>query len=96
VSAATGNRYLDVTGPLLGAGWARPAATRVALPAGTMVLMVTDGIVERRNRTLDEGMRAIREHVTHDADLEALCDSLQTRFGRDAEDDIALVAIRVH
>jgi serine phosphatase RsbU (regulator of sigma subunit) len=96
LSDATGNRYLDVTGPLLGAGWGRPAATRVALPPGTVVLMVTDGIVERRNRTLDEGMRGIREHVVHDADLESLCDSLLTRFGHDAEDDIALVAVRVH
>jgi serine phosphatase RsbU (regulator of sigma subunit)/DNA-binding response OmpR family regulator len=95
LSDATGNRYLDVVGPLLGAGWRRPAATRVELPPGTVVLLVTDGIVERRDRTVDEGMAAIREHVSHDVDLESLCDSLLTDFGRDAKDDIALVAVRV-
>jgi serine phosphatase RsbU (regulator of sigma subunit) len=94
LSDATGNRYLDVVGPLLGAGWRRPAATRVELPPGTVVLLVTDGIVERRNRTVDEGMKAIRDHVSHDADLESLCASLLSHFGQDAEDDIALVAIR--
>lgn len=91
---ATGSRYLDVVGPLLGAGWRRPAATRVKVPPDTLVLLVTDGLVERRNRTVDDGMRAIREHVTHDADLESLCDSLLDNFGQDTKDDIALVAFR--
>lgn len=91
---ATGNRYLDVVGPLLGAGWRRPPATYVDLPAGTAILLVTDGIVERRNRTIDEGMAAIQAHVSHNTNLESLCDSLLHNFGQDAEDDIALVAIR--
>jgi serine phosphatase RsbU (regulator of sigma subunit)/DNA-binding response OmpR family regulator len=91
---ATGSRYLDVVGPLLGAGWRRPPATWVELPPNTAVLLVTDGILERRNRTVDEGMAAVRGHVSHDADLESLCESLLSHFGQDAEDDIALVAIR--
>jgi len=94
LSDATGSRYLDAVGPLLGAGWRRPAATQVKVPPGTLVLLVTDGLVERRNRSVDEGMRAIREHVSHDADLESLCDSLLDHFGQDAKDDIALVAFR--
>lgn len=95
LAEATGNRYLDVAGPLLGAGWRRPPATRVELLPGAVVLLLTDGIVERRNRTIDEGMAAIREHVAHDTDLESLCDSLLTTFGHDAKDDIALVAVRL-
>lgn len=94
LSDATGNRYLDVAGPLLGVGWRRPPATQVDLPPGTLVLLVTDGLVERRNRTVDEGMKAIQDHVSHDTDLESLCDALLDRFGTAAEDDIALVAIR--
>jgi hypothetical protein len=43
---------------------------------------------------VDEGMRASRDHVSHDADLESLCDSLLDHFGQDAKDDIALVAFR--
>ncbi|MFL6119258.1 SpoIIE family protein phosphatase [Actinophytocola sp.] len=88
------SRYLPVSGPLLGAGWPRPAATRVELPPGTLVLLVTDGLVERRRTTVDDGLAALRDHVTHDVDLQALCDSLLDRFGHDAEDDIALVAFR--
>lgn len=95
VSDADGNRYIDVAGPLLGAGWPRPVATHVDLPPGTMVLLVTDGIVERRDRTLLDGMTAIQEHVEHDGDLEVLCDSLLARFGQGAKDDIALVALRI-
>jgi serine phosphatase RsbU (regulator of sigma subunit) len=94
LSDATGNRYLDVVGPLLGAGWRRPAATRVTVSPGTLVLLVTDGLVERRDRPVDDGMLAVREHVTHDADLESLCDSLLDHFGHDTKDDIALVAFR--
>ena len=94
LSDATGNRYLDAVGPLLGVGWRRPAATRVKVPPGTLVLLVTDGLVERRDLPVDDGMRAIREHVTHDADLESLCDSLLHHFGQNSTDDIALVAFR--
>lgn len=94
LSDATGNRYLEAVGPLLGVGWRRPAATRVKVPPGTLVLLVTDGLVERRDRSVDDGMRALREHVTHDADLESLCDSLLDHFGQNTKDDIALVAFR--
>ncbi|TDV35297.1 response regulator receiver domain-containing protein [Actinophytocola oryzae] len=94
LSDATGNRYVEAVGPLLGAGWRRPKATRVVLRPGAVVLLVTDGLVERRDRTVDVGMAAIREHVTHDAEIESLCESLLSRFGRDAKDDIALMAIR--
>jgi serine phosphatase RsbU (regulator of sigma subunit) len=91
---AAGSRYLDVTGPLLGAGWDRPMATYVELPPGTLALLITDGLVERRDRLIDDGMADLREHVTHDADLESLSDSLLHHFGQDAMDDIALVAFR--
>lgn len=94
VVSATGSEYLAVAGPLLGVGWDRPAATHVDLPPGTLTLLVTDGLVERRNRAIDDGMADLRDHVTHDADLESLSDTLLDRFGRDAMDDIALVAFR--
>lgn len=58
------------------------------------MLLVTDGLVERRDRPIDEGMRALRERVTHGVDLEALCDSLLYHFGQGTTDDIALVALR--
>jgi CheY-like chemotaxis protein len=94
LSDASGSRYLDVAGPLLGAGWQRPPATRVTVEPGTLVLLVTDGLVERRDRPVDEGMRALLAHVSPDADLETLCDDLLDHFGQDTKDDIALVAFR--
>jgi DNA-binding response OmpR family regulator/serine phosphatase RsbU (regulator of sigma subunit) len=95
VSDADGSRYLPVSGPLLGVGWQRPEATKADFPPGTLVLLVTDGLVERRTISVDDGMAALRDHITHDADLQTLCDSVLDRFGQDAEDDIALVAFRV-
>lgn len=91
---ATGGEYLDVSGPLLGVGWQRPAATHVELPPGTLALLVTDGLVERRIRPIDDGMADLRAFVTHDADLETLSDALLDHFGRNTMDDIALVAFR--
>lgn len=55
---------------------------------------MTDGLIERRGSTIDDGMDLLRSAVTHDDDLEALCDALLERFGGAAEDDIALLAFR--
>lgn len=90
----TGARYLDIRGPLLGVGLRRPPATRIDLPVGTLALLITDGLIERSGGDIDAAMATLAENVTHDADLEALCDRLLDQFGRDAQDDIALLAFR--
>ncbi|MCR6483190.1 fused response regulator/phosphatase [Amycolatopsis sp. OK19-0408] len=90
----TGTRYLAIRGPLLGVGLPRPPATRLDLPAGTLVLLITDGLIERSGADIDAAMETLAENVSHDADLEALCDRLLDQFGRDAQDDIALLAFR--
>lgn len=69
------------------------------LPTGSTVLFYTDGLVESRHLTLDEGLtrlcEAVAEHRAED-DPEALCDHLTTTLISDAaEDDIALLAVRV-
>jgi CheY-like chemotaxis protein len=89
-----GARYLDVRGPLLGAGLVRPAATEFPLPRDTMVVLVTDGLIERPGISLDDGMDALRQMVSHHQDLEQLCDLLLERFGQGQRDDIALLALR--
>ncbi|MEU2349630.1 SpoIIE family protein phosphatase [Modestobacter sp. NPDC049651] len=70
----------------------------VALTAGTTVLLYTDGLIERRDSDLDEGVRRLRAAA---ADLagrspDELCDELLDRLvqGR-PDDDVALVAIRL-
>jgi CheY-like chemotaxis protein len=89
-----GARWLDVHGPLLGAGLKRPDATEFALPRDTMVVLITDGLIERPGISLDEGMDALHDVVSHHQDLEQLCDLLLERFGQGQRDDIALLAMR--
>lgn len=89
-----GPRYLDVSGPMLGLGLPRPVATEIALPAGTMVVLMTDGLVERRDVPMEDNMERLRASVSHDQDLEDLCDLLLEHFAEDRSDDIALLALR--
>lgn len=71
----------------------------VALGRGSTVLMFTDGLIERRSGDLDSGMARLREVAVELADrpLSELCDEIIERLvqGR-PEDDVALVAIRLH
>ena len=67
------------------------------LGPGTTVLLYTDGLVERRTATLDEGLDRL---VSAGADLagrpvDELCDGLIARMDPDLTDDIALLALRV-
>ena len=87
-----GAYYLDVRGPLLGVGLPRPAETRVMLERGTTVVLMTDGLLERRGVSVDEGMAALRMSMTADENLEVLCDRLVDSFGQGRDDDIALIA----
>ncbi|MBA3655287.1 MAG: SpoIIE family protein phosphatase [Actinobacteria bacterium] len=85
-------------GPPLGAV---PGATfsesSVAITPGSTVVLYTDGLVEDRNTSLDDGLARIRR-VLADApdDLESLCDRVMAgaMAGRDAGDDAALLALR--
>ncbi len=94
VADAGGTRFLDVAGPLLGLGLPRPDATRFPLPMGALVVLTTDGLVERSDSDLDEGMESLRASVSHTAELDGLCDGLIEEFGGDKRDDIALLVFR--
>ncbi len=69
------------------------------LDRGATVLLYTDGLVERRDADLDAGLDRLREALVDLADLplQELCDRLIDRLveGR-PDDDVALVAIRLH
>ncbi|HEV7871701.1 MAG TPA: SpoIIE family protein phosphatase [Modestobacter sp.] len=85
---------------LLGVDPATPRVDRVAaIAAGGALLLYTDGLVERRDRDLDAGMEELRGVVEELAQLplQELCDRLLERmFLPDTEDDVALLAVRVH
>lgn len=89
-----GTRYMDVGGPMLGLGLPRPQATQIPLPTGTTVVLMTDGLVERRDIPLDDNMESLRALVSPEGDLEQLCDRLLDRFGEDLSDDVALLILR--
>jgi GAF domain-containing protein len=83
--------------PLLGAlrQVSRTNHTRV-LPAGTRLLLHTDGLIETRTRPLDEGFAELRRRLTahRHADLEELADLLLEPVGGPVrEDDAALLMV---
>jgi serine phosphatase RsbU (regulator of sigma subunit) len=90
-----GARYLDIPGTLLGVEVDRPAATELTLSPGTTVLLMTDGLVERRGVPLGDDLEELRTAVTPHDDIESLCDRLLRDFGQNKDDDIALLVLRL-
>jgi len=78
---------------------ARRRESVVTLDRGTTVLLYTDGLIERRDADLDGGMVRLRDALVELADrpLDEMLDELLDRLvhGR-PDDDVALVAVRLH
>ena len=75
----------------------RPESVRDLAP-GCTVLLYTDGLIERRGSTLDDGMARLVSRLEELADrpLEELCDALlQAMLQGTPQDDVAIVAIRL-
>jgi hypothetical protein len=79
------------------------AATRreqvVVLTEGSTVLLYTDGLVEGPDLPLDDGVARLAELLGElgDLSLEELCDQVLVRMRPNgSEDDVALVAVRLH
>jgi anti-sigma regulatory factor (Ser/Thr protein kinase) len=67
------------------------------LKPGSTLVMFTDGLVERRGESLDEGLERLRQVVSEGpSDLEDLCTHILTELigDRPAGDDVALLAVR--
>ena len=66
---------------------------------GSTVLLYTDGLVERRGAHLDDGIAYLVGVLTELArlPLDELCDQVLHRLlPQDNEDDVALIAVRLH
>ena len=91
-------RYLDVAAglPLGASRSAVNTAATFELATGSIVALYTDGLVERRGESLDEGLERLRAAAAGFVDVEALCAAVVERMvDGDPADDIALIAARV-
>jgi serine phosphatase RsbU (regulator of sigma subunit) len=68
----------------------------VTLEPGASVVFYTDGLIERRHITLDDGLDHLSRVLAgaQHLDAEELCDHLLRHLAADAEDDIALTVVR--
>ncbi|RBY91943.1 histidine kinase [Blastococcus sp. TF02-8] len=80
----------------------RPDSARheaeVVLDHDAVVLLYTDGLVERRDEDLDQGTQRLQDTLEELAgrDLDELCDELLARMlPHEPDDDVALIAIRL-
>ena len=71
----------------------------LTLDRGATVLLYTDGLVERRGQSLDDGIAQLQHTLLQVADrsLDRLCDEVLARMlPEQPEDDVAIVAVRLH
>jgi len=90
-------RLLEVEpGPPLGVGGVPFESMEFVLPENSVLALYTDGLVERRGRDLDEGIKLLRETLApRGRPLEEACDAvLAALVPGGAEDDVALIMAR--
>jgi GAF domain-containing protein/anti-sigma regulatory factor (Ser/Thr protein kinase) len=69
---------------------------RHPFPTGSTILLYTDGLVESRGRSIDDGLERLRALATGASDLEALCSLITERMVPDVQpDDVAIAAARI-
>jgi sigma-B regulation protein RsbU (phosphoserine phosphatase) len=97
VASLEGTQLLEMqVGPPLGtAGHERPSTTTVTLEDGGVLLLYTDGLVERRDEDISEGFERLRALVAREPP-EVLCRRIvSTVIGPSGpRDDVAMVAIQ--
>lgn len=92
-------RLLDSCGDLmLGVAAVPRQDSEVLLHPGDTVILVTDGLVETRDGSLDDGLTQLRRNATRAAtgDLDDLCEELIASMSASVNnDDVAVIAVRV-
>ncbi|MER7752318.1 SpoIIE family protein phosphatase [Kitasatospora sp. NPDC097643] len=84
-------------GAPLGVGGVPFESVEFTLPEAAILALYTDGLVERRGRDLDEGLRLLcRTVADRRRSLEQTCDAVLAELtGRTSEDDIAVILAQV-
>ncbi|MFF1509590.1 SpoIIE family protein phosphatase [Streptomyces sp. NPDC058326] len=83
-------------GTPLGTGAHDFGTEEVFLPPGGLLVLYTDGLIEARDRDLDEGMRQLGRALRHlDRPLDTLCDEILGQLlSGPAPDDVAILLAR--
>jgi serine phosphatase RsbU (regulator of sigma subunit) len=83
---------------LLGVPVPHTGETTFTLESGDALVFVTDGLIERRGHSFDEGMAELSTAVaTVEPELDVFCDRLLSELdGRSRDDDVALLVLRRH
>jgi hypothetical protein len=83
-------------GQSLGLGAASYGQARIKLPPGTVLALYTDGLVESRTFSYDQGIVAVRSVLAREhGHLETICDALIEELADRCEDDITVVLARI-
>lgn len=84
-------------GPLIGFGGAPRESATTTLRPGDVVVLYTDGLIERRDRSMREGLDALMTAVARiDApDAAGIGEELLQELGDAPEDDVAVVVVRI-
>ncbi|HSX97826.1 MAG TPA: SpoIIE family protein phosphatase, partial [Streptomyces sp.] len=85
-------------GPPLGIGGLPFEATEIELPEGSLLALYTDGLVQSRERDVDQGIAELQQVVNRSAaSLESLCDTvMDAMLPESRTDDAALLLARTH
>ncbi|MFG3553807.1 SpoIIE family protein phosphatase [Micromonospora sp. NPDC047557] len=88
--------FVQHSAPLLGVRAPRPADLEFVLPAGATLVFYTDGLIERRDATIDEGLAALAAvAATVDDNLDDFCARLLVELAPSKiQDDVAVVVVR--
>lgn len=67
------------------------------LEHGSTVILYSDGLIERRDQSLDDGLEQLLAAAAelHTEHPDALCDGLLSRLAAGSEDDVALLVMKL-
>jgi Stage II sporulation protein E (SpoIIE)/GAF domain len=83
-------------GQSLGLGSASYGEARIKLPAGAILALYTDGLVETRTRSFEDGILALRSLLARErGPLESICDALISSLAGRYEDDVTVILARI-
>jgi PAS domain S-box-containing protein len=91
--------FLDLpAGPPLGLGGLPFESSEIELPAGSILALYTDGLIESRHHDIDLGLERLRRALTRqERSLETTCDNvLKAVLPDHPADDVALLVARTH